>query len=197
MGATPAQAIHNLMSYMEGLANPATKQAALLEIAQRCGIDLNQYRPLSPQQQEIRGMKDYIQQQQQQQYQAQWAEGAKAAQTLVNDWAKDKPHFETVRGAMYELLSVIDPATGNRLVRLKPDGSLDLDSAYNMAVRLHRQTRDGAAELDKQAKAMDKKSSIALSKKHGKTNGTSKPRRQPTIADSLIKAVHGLQAKDH
>jgi hypothetical protein len=50
------------------------------------------------------------------------------AQAIVEDWRKDKPHFEKVRGSMHVLLT-------NKLVPLKPNGEFDLDEAYQRAVR--------------------------------------------------------------
>ena len=50
---------------------------------------------------------------------------------MLQDWAKNKPHFERVRMAMGHLLEP-DPKTGIPAIRLK-NGRIDLDEAFSQA----------------------------------------------------------------
>jgi hypothetical protein len=54
------------------------------------------------------------------------AQSQARTEEVVSSWAKDKPHFEAVRGLMAQLIS-------SGAVPLK-DGHVDLDGAYNMAI---------------------------------------------------------------
>lgn len=56
-----------------------------------------------------------------------------AANAFLNDWAKDKTHFEKVRQTMYQLI-----ASG--VVQPKANGDIDLDTAYNKAILLDPET---------------------------------------------------------
>jgi hypothetical protein len=46
------------------------------------------------------------------------------------DWGKDKPHYEEVRILMVEMIK-------KGTVPLLPDGKVNLDAAYNTAVKFH------------------------------------------------------------
>lgn len=53
---------------------------------------------------------------------------------VINDWSKDKPHFNNVRNLMGQLIY-------SNAVPLTQDGRVDLDAAYEMAVYAHPQVR--------------------------------------------------------
>lgn len=52
----------------------------------------------------------------------------------LNIWSKDKPHFESVRTQMAELLQ-------SGIIPLKPDGQVDLDKAYEHAIYFNPEVR--------------------------------------------------------
>lgn len=77
------------------------------------------------------------------------------AQSKVDAWKRDKPHFDKVRKSMHALLS-------NGSIPTRDDGELDLDEAYHRAVRsdpeLYDQIRQ--EELDKQREELEQVRSV-------------------------------------
>lgn len=164
-GLAPAAVVDRLFQWFEALSGPS-KVNAFQQLAKDFGVQLDNY-------QDSRTAGDTYQQQQQiaqvdpaftekvssleqqlHQIQEQAAVSRRqAADSVVNNWAKDKPHFERVRSRMTVLLQ-------SQEVPLKEDGTLDFDTAYEQACNSHPEVRalleQEAAETRKQALA-DKK----------------------------------------
>src|SRR5882672_11813533 len=77
-------------------------------------------------------------------------QNAAKTQEMLEQWAKDKPHFDRVRVMMGHLLTP-DQNSGQAAVPLR-DGKVDLDAAYDMAVHAMPEIRD-AVWADRQAQA--------------------------------------------
>ena len=153
-GQTPGQTIRQLFEWNTALAGPY-KEQAFAQLAQQFRIDLSRLAPQAAPQaaaqggqqgvpnqaaQQIeawqRGIETYLMSQQQQ---AQMREVQRAS-AEVQAWARDKPHFEAVRGIMQELVG-IDQTSINQGLQprhgiVKADGSVDLDRAYKKAIAL-------------------------------------------------------------
>lgn len=71
----------------------------------------------------------------------------RATEQIVTGWAKDKPHFERVRGQMAKLIQ-------SGVVGLTAEGQVDLDGAYEAAVYADPELR-GTMVADAQKKAQD------------------------------------------
>lgn len=128
-----------------------------------------------------------------------------AAYSYVAEWAKDKPHFERVRETMRSIL-----ASG--VLPLK-NGQLDLDAAYEKAIRLddelfrqieeeriakeaEQKAKDLAKkELQKQHNLQSKRNAAASLKPGAPSPGTSsslngsKPKKKMSVRDSIIAAM--------
>ena len=139
-GATPGQVVERLFQWMEGISNPATKHNTFKELAKSFGVELNQLtstqgntpqaeEPDAPPPwfseftqgvtQELGGLKQTLAAQKQ-----------SAAENIVLSWANGKTYYNEVAPLMGQLL-----ASG--IVPLKADGSVDLDGAYDKAIKLH------------------------------------------------------------
>lgn len=150
-GHTPAQAVNQLFAWFEALsANP---KVAFPALADSFRFDLKQLNPQQPApgaapapaegqpevvtpavQQYINGLEQKLEgfaravSQQFGAMQNNFQQQSEAkTQEILNNWAKDKPHFEEVRVAMAHMLS-------SGLVQPLADGSADLDRAYDMAL---------------------------------------------------------------
>jgi hypothetical protein len=119
---------------------------------------------------------------------------------ILNDWARDKPHFETVRRRMGEIL-MPHPETGHSIIPLKPDGSVDLDSAYDFAVRTHPTLGE---EYVQERIASEKRAANEAARKARMASGSLMPRApagnnnlsgakskqgRKSVRDSLLAAV--------
>lgn len=160
------QAITQLFGWQAALAQPDKARAgqAFLALAQSHGIDLSTLAAAS------QGQQGAIEQPQSEipaslipilktfadkigGFETQQATQLRsAAENTVNNWAKDKPHFEKVRGLMKQL-------TESGVVPLLQSGHVDLDGAYNAAVKIHPEVAPLLAqeEQDKAAKAASDK----------------------------------------
>lgn len=139
--------------------------------------------------------------QQQQTYQQQQY---KATEASMYAWAKDKPHFEKVRQQMAQLV-------GAGLVPMKDD-RIDLDAAYQMAVRMdgelfaqeqqaaqEKLQADVAAKAKAAKEAQDKaaaaarKAAVSVTPASPGTNpgtrGTPQKGKKMTVRESLLAAI--------
>jgi hypothetical protein len=119
-------------------------------------------------------------------------------QAVLNEFAKDKPHFERVRRGMGELLQ--PDAQGRSIIPLTPEGHVNLLEAYNMAVRTdeelnnqmfaERAAAERKAAADAAAKARRAGVSFAPSSP-GRNTGSSanKQQRGKSVRESLQAAV--------
>lgn len=106
-----------------------------------------------------------------------------AAQKFISTWAKDKPHFESVRQTMFQLIQ-------SQIVPLK-DGEIDLDGAYEKAVQLHpevsaqvQQEAEERAEAEANAKAAQKAKETAARLKKAQLAGSGLKPSAPSIGSS-------------
>ncbi len=121
------------------------------------------------------------------------------AQSIVDDWKKDKPHFDKVRASMHVLLK-------NNIIPLKPSGDFDLDEAYNRAVRsdpeLYAQVQSEElakhkAALETEAKAerekLRKQADVARSKR---ANVSLKPNAPVTLDGTTDKKPRQMSVRE-
>lgn len=156
-GVTLAQTVDRLFKWMNALSHQDmnVKTNAFKSLAQSFGFDIsslaqtssgenktentNSFDPsiidqrLSPVLSEVQALK-------QQQQEAQ----AAAAAQMIAQWSKDKPYFNDVRTDMYRLIE-------SGAVPPLQNGDIDLDTAYNKAIRLNEQVWD-SIQLEQQAK---------------------------------------------
>jgi hypothetical protein len=118
----------------------------------------------------------------------------RAAGEYLTQWAEKRPHFAKVQPLMVKLLN-------SGAVPLK-NGTLDLDTAYDMAVNANPEVRElvrletarAAKDMaDKKAKKLGKDKQVALTKARA-ANGSLKP-GSPTAA-TLRKNATGLSVRD-
>lgn len=179
-GVTPEQTIDRLFQWMEVLShqNDGVRYQGFKTLADNFKIDLSKFAPqqqtsnseeqtdaipswaqsLTAKQQEI---ENNLTRQQQEFAQREAAQRQESAANYVQNWAKDKPHFEAVKTVMHGLIT-------SGAVPLLSNGELDLDTAYNKAIRSNdeiweavQQEKSEAAAAEK-AKADAKKKADAL-----------------------------------
>jgi hypothetical protein len=156
-GQTPAQTVTQLFEWNKALAGPY-KEEAFKQLAQRFGIDVSKFAPQAPRNPTDNGQQqglqanlepfvDGIRQWQQSIEQQLNAERSAAQQREyhkavleLQTWQASKPHFERVRPVMQELvgmdLMAIRQGLPPRHGIVRPDESIDLDRAYERAIRL-------------------------------------------------------------
>ncbi len=192
-GHTPAQAVNQLFAWFEALsANP---KVAFPALADSFKFDLKQLNPQqAPQQQPqqpaegqpepvtpavqqyINGLEQKLEgfaravSQQFGAMQNNFQQQSEAkTQEILNSWSKDKPHFEEVRVAMAHMLS-------SGLVQPLPDGSADLDKAYDMALYALPDVRSQIL-TEQQQKAEAERNAKAEKEKNAQQEQANKARR--------------------
>jgi hypothetical protein len=209
-GVEPAVVVDRLFQWMEGLNNPSTKLSTFKELAKSFGVNPNQLFPQQTNgtetevtneqlpssneppewfneftgqvQQKIGNLEQTISTQQ-----------SAAAANVINNWAKDKPHYGTVGRLMGQLIQ-------SGVVPLTADGNVDLDGAYNAAIKLHPEvqsliqqeaTDKAAQEAQEKAEkeAKEKADRLAKAKKAG--SGIKPAARSIAVAPLNQKTVNG------
>lgn len=223
-GVTPEQTIDKLFQWMEVLShqNEGVRYQGFKTLAENFKIDLNKFAP-QQQTQEPNSQQQTTQQpvqsvvdsqppqwaqsliERQQQTEQQLAnQRQSSAQDFVMSWAKDKTHYEKVKPVMVGLLQ-------SGAIPLK-NGQLDLDAAYNKAVRMddevwetiQQEKQDAEAEKAKEtaakkqaevAKAKKASASIRPSAPTGNLNGSRTPAprtngsKPQSARDSIMAAI--------
>lgn len=189
-GVSEAQTIDRLFTWFEALSNPNVEQKlnAFKALADNFGADLSRFAPQqqiqqtnidNQQDQNTKVIQEFNQaldkrfgaidtkfQTWEQQLATQQQEAARRdAETFINNWSKDKPHFNKVRTEMFGLIQ-------SGAVPLKQDGTLDLDTAYMRAVRAN----DEVYEIFKEEEA-EKERQDALKKQKAEKDKLEKARR--------------------
>lgn len=173
-GVPPAQVVDRLFQWMENLQNPRTASQAFKDLAQGLGINVSQLAGQNSntntenEQTNSDGpptwFSEYTQTVDQRLSRVDQIENQikvqreTAAQNAVSNWAKDKPHYQQVAPLMGQLLQ-------SGIVGLKEDGSVDLDGAYEKAIKLdpsvaaliqqeaaEKQAREASEKASKEAK---------------------------------------------
>lgn len=125
-----------------------------------------------------------------------------ARQTWIN-WSKDKPHAETVRGLMANLINsdlALIQAGQPQVSNTIKDGSIDMDAAYQAAIYANPQVREtilreDQAKREKEAKAAAERARKAgASMRSGAPAGTIAPAsnnapKVETVAESIRRAL--------
>lgn len=223
-GVSPGVVVDRLFQWMEGLNNPSTKANTFKELAKNFGVNINQLSPNSPVEigsepevvdtntppewfsqfsqsvtQELGSLKQNFSSQQEQ-----------AAANVVNNWARDKPYYTHVSQLMGQLIS-------SGVVPLK-DGNVDLDGAYDAAIKLHpevsaqiQQEASQKAETEAAEKAAkeakDRADKLARSRKAGaslkpsapsmasapRLNGKAPPKGVTSVRDSIRSAIEEVR----
>ena len=123
---------------------------------------------------------------------------------ILENWARDKPHYSKVRLMMSRLL-MPNPATGESIIPLK-NGAVDLDSAYAESLKLVPevwaavQAEERAAERkrnnDEAARKRYTSSSLTPRAPGGNNNiGGAKKRGSQSVRDSISAAVDELSGR--
>jgi hypothetical protein len=156
-GQTPGHTIRQLFEWNAALAGPY-KEQAFEQLAQRFGIDLTRYspqrqtpaateggqqgiqNPIEPVVQQLQAWQRGIEQQLISQQESVRQQEVRKAMIELQAWAADKPHFAQVRGTMQHLVG-LDQAAINSGAEppyglMRPNGSVDLDRAYQKAIVL-------------------------------------------------------------
>jgi hypothetical protein len=188
-GAQPEQMVRNLLNAERALRQDPV--GSIQQLARMYGVDLSRFsaqpqqaqpseagQPQDPRDRELAEIKQQLQQvgqmtwqQQQSALQRQQAE----ASSEIQAFAKDRPHFETVRSDMSLLIS--------------QGRAKDLAEAYDMATWAHPQTR--AALIQEQRQAEEAKRSaeqaerVARARKAGAVNVRSSVGASPAPARTL------------
>jgi hypothetical protein len=208
-GVEPAVVVDRLFQWMEGLNNPQTRLNTFKALAQSFGVNVNQL-TASPQ-----GGQGALESEADNEGPPEWfnqfsntvnqkvttlesmldAQRKSSVDAFVSQWSQGKTHYAKVAPLMGQLLAggAIPP---------KQDGSVDLDAAYEAAVKLHpeisAQLQQEAAEkaqkeaADKAAKeAKERAEKLAKARKAAvglKPLGSS-PGVQPTKLNGAKKQV--------
>lgn len=154
-GVTPAQTVERLLQWMKAINHPdkTYKLQAFKALAQSFGVDLAQpvqtesaEPPVADPNQPPQWFQQYagavnnklmtIEQQNEARQRA-------SADNALAHWAKDKPYFNQVKGKMAGLIR-------SGIVPLLEDGTLDLDGAYEKALKLDD---DVATQMQQESEA--------------------------------------------
>lgn len=175
-GLHPAEGIDRMLNIHDRLeAGPAQAAAVIREIAQAYGVNLSgqaeqDAEPVNPRVAELEARlaktESYLTAQQRQQVDAE----QKALAREIADFAKDKPHFETVRSVMAGLM--------------QSGAAETLADAYEMAVHANPTTRQSIL-ADQQKAAEDKRKAeeaerVKNAKKAAGVNVKSSPGQAPS-----------------
>ena len=126
-----------------------------------------------------------------------------AKQTWIN-WAKDKPHAETVRGLMANLINsdlALIQAGQQQVSNTINDGSIDMDAAYQAAIYAHPQVRqtllqEDQAKRDKEARAAAAKAKNAgASMRSGAPAGTVVAKTDAPKVESVAESIRRALAE--
>ena len=126
-----------------------------------------------------------------------------AKQTWIN-WAKDKPHAETVRGLMANLINsdlALIQAGQQQVSNTIKDGSIDMDAAYQAAIYAHPQVRqtllqEDQAKRDKEARAAAAKAKNAgASMRSGAPAGTVVAKTDAPKVESVAESIRRALAE--
>lgn len=210
-GHTPAQAVNQLFAWFEALtANP---KVAFPALADSFRFDLKQLNPQQPApaaapkegeqppgqvnpevqtyinglEQKLEGLARAVSQEFgnlrtnfQQQSEAK-------TQDILNNWSKDKPHFEEVRVAMAHML-----ASG--LVQPMADGSADLDKAYDMALYAIPDVRTAILAEQQQKQEAERQGKLEREKKAQQEQADKARRASGSLTLGAPGTPAGLQA---
>jgi hypothetical protein len=134
-----------------------------------------------------------------------------AAKQTWQNWSKDKPHAETVRGLMANLINsdlALIQAGQPQISNTIKNGSIDMDAAYEAAKYAHPEVRaaiiqEDQAKRDKEARAAAEKARKAgASLKSGapagpiSANSNAAPRNE-TVAESIKRALAEVRGTQH
>ncbi len=144
-------------------------------------------------QQAVAPLYQYFEQQQRAYQQQVEQVNAENTERMLTEWAKDRPHFQQVRKLMGTLLTP-DQNTGEAPVPLTPEGLVDLETAYQMAVDATitpKQRQRAERYQEKADRARRTASSIAPSAPGpGSYNGRGdRPKKGMSVRDSIEDAI--------
>jgi hypothetical protein len=134
-----------------------------------------------------------------------------AAKQTWQNWSKDKPHAETVRGLMANLINsdlALIQAGQPQISNTIKNGSIDMDAAYEAAKYAHPEVRaaliqEDQAKRDKEARAAAEKARKAgASLKSGAPAGpisasSNAAPRNETVAESIKRALAEVRGTQH
>ena len=191
-GFTEPQAINQLFQWQMALAGP-DKIRAFVALLQSHGVDpptfaaaitggaqpqSNQPQQLHPQYlQELEGIKNRLGY-----YDTQFAQQSRtSAEQTINNWAKDKPHYEKVKMSMGRYISSGDVSPSS-------NDPYALDAAYNAAIWANPETRELMMEEQRTKEAADRKATAEKARKAGQSMRTGAP--VPPVANQANGAAN-------
>lgn len=175
-GVSQAQIVDRLFQWMEALGhpNPTVKSQAFKNLAQNFGLDLNQFAPSQQQDSNQNQNNTEIDANKPPQWAQEFAQQVQgevgtlkqtidaqkqaAADAFVANWARDKKYYSQVNQLMGQLLQ-------SGAVPMK-DGQLDLDGAYEAAVKINPQV---AAQIQQEAAEKTREAAKAKAAADAKT----------------------------
>jgi hypothetical protein len=179
LGATPTQAVQSLLNADHVLrnGNPQAKTQLISQLAHQFGVDLSAVvagapapdRNVQELQQQVQQLTAFISQQQQQASQ----QTAASLMTEIQAFSADKPHFETLRPVMADLL--------------QGGHAKNLQEAYDLAFRAHPTTSSqwleaevakrttSQAQANKEKVARAKSAAVSVTGAPGANNSAPRP----------------------
>jgi hypothetical protein len=133
-----------------------------------------------------------------------------AKQTWIN-WSKDKPHAETVRGLMANLINsdlALIQAGQPQISNTIKDGSIDMDAAYQAAIYAHPEVRATLLQEEQARRDKEVRAAAERAKKAGASLRTGAPAgnadaskgnapRVESVADSIKRALAEVRGTQH
>jgi hypothetical protein len=241
IGQTPGATFRNMMEWQKALKGP-DKARAFQQLAREFGVDLTPFAPQQQQQdsqaqpgQTPADLQGYLQSVMRQELapvfqtlqQREQETRTRAAEAELRAWAKDKPHFDRVRGSMLALvdgdMAFLNAGQPPRWGIADPTGKVDLDKAYDYAVRLDTDlmaeieakkreeiardaeakalaaAKKAAEEAERKRKEVEAAKAAGTSLKSGTSAGVSPPRNSPlpkgeSVRESLKRTLKELRS---
>lgn len=179
-GVPPGVVVDRLFQWMENLYDPNKRAGTFKELARNFGVDLNQLAsgeqaPTDPNappswfneftttvDKKVSSLESQL-----------TAQKDAAIQNSLMAWAKDKPYYEHVAGLMGQLLQsgAVNP--------VNPDGSVNLDGAYEAAIKINPQVA-ALIQQEKDQKAAQEATDKALKEAKEKADRLARAKRAGT-----------------
>jgi len=182
-GASPGVVVDRLFQWMEGLNDPTRRYNTFKQLAASFGVDVNQLASGTPEKEvepdpnappawfnEFTGTVEKKVQTLEQQLTAQ-----REAQTesYLLQWAKDKPHYAEVAQLMGQLMQ------SGAVPAVNADGAVNLDGAYEAAIKLNPQVA-ALIQQEKDQKTAEEATQKALQEAKEKADRLAKARKAGT-----------------
>jgi hypothetical protein len=220
---TPGQAINQLFKWHMELAGP-NKIEAFRTLAKNFGVDLSTVAagsnhgaqanadPLSSLPENLRpiitGLETRLKGFEEQNASAMQI----AAKQTWDNWSKDKPHAERVRGLMAQLINgdlALIQAGQPQVSNTIRNGSIDMDSAYNAAIYANPEVRSAILQEEQGKRDAEAKAAAARARKAGASlrsgapagpvsgSANSSAPRAESVKESIVRALAEVRGTQH